>query len=64
MDPGSLPNFAKEGQSPTPPEVYLKIDGHLVYLWRAVDAEGEVRKMQGFKSAGAPDSDDAAPDLP
>jgi len=23
-------------------EVYLKIDGHLVYLWRAVDAEGEV----------------------
>jgi transposase-like protein len=23
-------------------EVYLKIDGWLVYLWRAVDAEGEV----------------------
>ena len=23
-------------------EVYLKIDGHMVYLWRAVDAEGEV----------------------
>jgi transposase-like protein len=23
-------------------EVYLKVDGHLVYLWRAVDAEGEV----------------------
>jgi transposase-like protein len=23
-------------------EVSLKIDGHLVYLWRAVDAEGEV----------------------
>ncbi len=23
-------------------EVYLKIDGHLVYLWRAVDSEGEV----------------------
>jgi len=23
-------------------EVYLKIDGRLVYLWRAVDAEGEV----------------------
>jgi len=22
--------------------VYLKIDGRLVYLWRAVDAEGEV----------------------
>jgi putative transposase len=23
-------------------EIYLKIDGRLVYLWRAVDAEGEV----------------------
>ena len=23
-------------------EVYLKIDGHMVYLWRAVDAGGEV----------------------
>jgi putative transposase len=23
-------------------EVYPKIDGRLVYLWRAVDAEGEV----------------------
>jgi transposase-like protein len=23
-------------------EVYLKIDGRLVYLWRAVDAESEV----------------------
>ena len=23
-------------------EVYLKIDGRLVYLWRAMDAEGEV----------------------
>ncbi len=23
-------------------EVYLKIDGCMVYLWRAVDAEGEV----------------------
>ena len=23
-------------------EVYLKIDGRVVYLWRAVDAEGEV----------------------
>ena len=22
-------------------EVYLKIDGRMVYLWRAVDAEGE-----------------------
>src|SRR6202035_337579 len=25
-------------------EVYLKIDGRMVYLWRAVDAEGEVRR--------------------
>ena len=25
-------------------EVYLKIDGRMVYLWRAVDAEGEVVK--------------------
>ena len=23
-------------------EVFIKIDGRLVYLWRAVDAEGEV----------------------
>ncbi len=23
-------------------KVYLKIDGRMVYLWRAVDAEGEV----------------------
>jgi putative transposase len=23
-------------------EVYLKIDGRMIYLWRAVDAEGEV----------------------
>ena len=23
-------------------EVYLKIDGRMVFLWRAVDAEGEV----------------------
>ena len=23
-------------------EIYLKIDGQMVYLWRAVDAEGEV----------------------
>ncbi len=23
-------------------EVYLKIDGRMVYLWRAIDAEGEV----------------------
>jgi putative transposase len=25
-----------------PDEVYQKIDGRMVYLWRAVDAEGEV----------------------
>jgi putative transposase len=25
-----------------PDEVYIKIDGRLAYLWRAVDAEGEV----------------------
>ena len=23
-------------------EVYLKIDGRMVYLWRTVDAEGEI----------------------
>ena len=33
-------------------EVYLKIDGRMVYLWRAVDAEGEVRMCVG----GAPTS--------
>ena len=26
-------------------EVYLKIDSRLVYLWRAVNAEGEVLDM-------------------
>jgi putative transposase len=26
-------------------EVYLKIDGRIVYLWRAVDAEGEVLEV-------------------
>ncbi len=26
-------------------EVYLKIDGRMLYLWRAVDAEGEVRDV-------------------
>jgi transposase-like protein len=26
-------------------EVYLKIAGRMVYLWRAVDAEGEVLDM-------------------
>ena len=28
-------------------EVYLKIDGRMVYLWRAVDAEGEVLDVAG-----------------
>ena len=27
-------------------EVYLKIDGKMTYLWRAVDAEGEVLDVQ------------------
>ena len=36
------------GRRPTPhstwhlDEVFIKIDGRLVYLWRAVDVEGEV----------------------
>ena len=42
----SPPIYVSVGQSPTPLGVwtkfYLKIDGRLVYLWRAVDAEGEV----------------------
>jgi putative transposase len=25
-----------------PDEVYLKIDGRMIYLWRDVDAEGEI----------------------
>ena len=29
-------------QFPRATRLYLKIDGHMVYLWRAVDAEGEV----------------------
>jgi putative transposase len=28
--------------SPKATRLYLKIDGRMVYLWRAVDAEGEV----------------------
>ncbi len=28
-------------------EVYLKIDGRMIYLWRAVDAEGEVLDVLG-----------------
>ena len=42
----SRPIFANAGRSRTQrgiwSEVYLKIDGRLVYLWRAVDSEGEV----------------------
>src|SRR6202451_1199537 len=30
-------------------EVYLKIDGRMVYLWRAVDAEGEVLDVQEMR---------------
>jgi putative transposase len=33
-------------------EVYLKIDGRLVYLWRAVDAEGEVLGPDQEEQAG------------
>ena len=29
-------------QFPRATRLYLKIDGRMVYLWRAVDAEGEV----------------------
>ena len=32
-------------------EVYLKIDGRLVYLWRAVDAEGEVLSPSWVRAA-------------
>jgi putative transposase len=37
-------------------EVYIKIDGRLVYLWRAVDAEGEVLDVlvQSARQAGCP----------
>ena len=30
-------------------EVYLKINGRMVYLWRAVDAEGEVLDVLGSR---------------
>ena len=33
-------------------EVYIKIDGRLVYLWRAVDAEGEVLDVSRAEQAG------------
>jgi putative transposase len=46
LDPTSRPIFANADRSPHTnghlDEVYLKIGGRLVYLWRAVDAEGEV----------------------
>ena len=32
-------------------EVYLKIDGRMVYLWRAVDAEGEVQSKRDKHAA-------------
>ena len=32
-------------------EVYLKIDGRMVCLWRAVDAEGEVRRCVDSRCA-------------
>ena len=39
-------------------EVYLKIAGRMVYLWRAVDAEGEVLDACGrvaiLESKGSP----------
>ena len=42
----SPPIYASVDQGPTQlgiwDEVYLKIDGRMVYLWRAVDGEGEV----------------------
>ena len=33
-------------------EVYLKIDGRMLYLWRAVDAEGEVLREQAMARGG------------
>jgi putative transposase len=45
---GSMIAADLRGRRPTPhstwhlDEVFIKIDGRLVYLWRAVDAEGEV----------------------
>jgi hypothetical protein len=37
-------------------EVYLKIDGQMVYLWRAVDAEGEVLDVPTTCGHTAPQS--------
>ena len=41
-----------EWNAPDPAEVYLKIDGRMVYLWRAVDAEGEVLDALPFLARG------------
>ncbi len=41
-------------------EVHLKIDGRMVYLWRAVDAEGEVLDVlvqSKRKTARRPETD-------
>jgi putative transposase len=32
-------------------EIYLKIDGRMGYLWRTVDAEGEVPRYAGLVQA-------------
>ena len=47
-------------------EVYLKIDGRMVYLWRAVDAEGEVLDVlvQTRRNKRAQASPSAAPIAP
>jgi putative transposase len=38
-------------------EVFIKIDGRLVYLWRAVDAEGEVLDAEQARQAGCTEID-------
>jgi putative transposase len=38
-------------------EVYLKIAGRMVYLWRAVDAEGEVLDMLVQSRRNCPSSE-------
>jgi transposase-like protein len=56
---GKLPYLRKRRPKPHMTwhldEVYLKIDGRMVYLWRAVDAEGEVLDVlvQSRKAGGA-----------
>ena len=42
-------------------EMYVKLNGEMVYLWRAVDQEGEVLESyvtKGFVKANAPDSNE------